>query len=334
MRRRFSILALFALLATPQPAEAASWALPQIQVVVGRGLMAPSVAEFRPDDPLTRGELGELVFDLTHQQQVVVNPDASVNVRQLDARLVRVLGLSGSASRFSSVARAAGLRPPRRFGSEVVARLLRLRFDHPASQDALEPRPADPITRAETAYSVARLLQLTSYDLQRAHDLAISFALPGFTAWQQRVLRRAVHFEGYPYVWGGMWEHTETFGGVTARGGFDCSGFAWRVYKLVPYDGAPQLGSTIIGRTTYAMSGEFPRSQRIGRRRLHPADLVFFGDNGTSSTPSQIGHMGIFLGHGWFIHSSSEGVTLVPLTDWYATRFAWGRRPLAEAGLT
>jgi cell wall-associated NlpC family hydrolase len=138
---------------------------------------------------------------------------------------------------------------------------------------------------------------------------------------------------GYPYIWGGMWEHTETFAGVTARGGFDCSGFAWRVYKLEPY-GASRLGSTIIGRTTYTMSGEVPRRQHIGRWRLRPADLIFFGDDGRRSTPSQVGHMGIFVGHGWFVHSSSQGVTLVPLRDWYATTFAWGRRPLAEAGLS
>ena len=45
--------------------------------------------------------------------------------------------------------------------------------------------------------------------------------------------------------------------------------------------------------------------------------------------------MGIYLGNGWFIHSSEEGVELAPLSsDWYAKRFAWGRRPLAEAGLS
>ena len=43
--------------------------------------------------------------------------------------------------------------------------------------------------------------------------------------------------------------------------------------------------------------------------------------------------MGIYLGNGWFVHSSSHGVTLDPMTGWYQTRFAWARRPLAEAGL-
>jgi hypothetical protein len=43
--------------------------------------------------------------------------------------------------------------------------------------------------------------------------------------------------------------------------------------------------------------------------------------------------MGIYVGSGWIAHSSRFGTTLVPLEGWYRTRFAWGRRPLAEAGL-
>jgi cell wall-associated NlpC family hydrolase len=44
--------------------------------------------------------------------------------------------------------------------------------------------------------------------------------------------------------------------------------------------------------------------------------------------------MGIYLGNGWFIHSSGYGVAVAQLSGWYSTRFAWGRRPLAETGLT
>jgi cell wall-associated NlpC family hydrolase len=43
--------------------------------------------------------------------------------------------------------------------------------------------------------------------------------------------------------------------------------------------------------------------------------------------------MGIYLGNGWFIHSSNYGVAVTPLSGWYENRFAWGRRPLSEAGL-
>src|SRR5919199_4040010 len=97
MRRRVWFLALFALLASAPAAHATSWAQPQIRIVVGRGLMAPSVAEFRPNDPLTRAELAKLVADLTHEQQVVVDPNAPVTVRGLDQKLVRIVGLRAAA---------------------------------------------------------------------------------------------------------------------------------------------------------------------------------------------------------------------------------------------
>jgi cell wall-associated NlpC family hydrolase len=44
--------------------------------------------------------------------------------------------------------------------------------------------------------------------------------------------------------------------------------------------------------------------------------------------------MGIYVGNGWFVHSSGYGVALARLDGWYVHEFAWGRRPLAEAGLT
>ena len=43
--------------------------------------------------------------------------------------------------------------------------------------------------------------------------------------------------------------------------------------------------------------------------------------------------MGIVVAPGWFVHSSGNGVTLQPLLGWYLSHFAWGRRPLREAGL-
>jgi cell wall-associated NlpC family hydrolase len=335
--RRGPVLALvlvLAALAGAPGAPAASWAQPQIRSVVASGLMGPSVANFRPQGALTRAALGRIVANLTGEPQVVADPTRKVKLRKLDRTLVRAVGLAGAARTFQQRVAAAGLRPPRRLGFEVVARLLWLRYNHPAAKDWLELRPQDVATRAETAYSVARVLELDAGDRAYVADLAAGFALPAYTAWKTRILTKAVRFVGYPYVWGGTSEFRQTLFGVTSRGGFDCSGFAWRVYKLQAYEGAPQLQSVLRGRTTYEMSGEFPRSQRIARDRLRPADLVFFGARGRRSSPSEVDHMGIYLGRGWLIHSSSQGVTLVPLTGWYGDRFAWGRRALREAGLS
>jgi cell wall-associated NlpC family hydrolase len=169
--------------------------------------------------------------------------------------------------------------------------------------------------------------------VQSVEDAAATFMLPQPGAWPTRVLDTAVRFIGYPYVWGGTSEKAEAPFGVQAHGGFDCSGFVWRVYKLQAYPDGTALASTIRGRTTYQMSGEVPKSRRIAFSKLAPGDVLFFGADGPRSKPNAVSHAGIYLGAGWMIHSSGQGVAVTPLTGWYRQQFAWGRRPLAEAGL-
>ena len=343
MRRLVVLAACCLLLATPAALATRSqgsvvppksWDKAEIRLVVSHGLMARSVATFRANDVLTQGELATLVGDLTERPaDVPADPAAPVTVTQLDARLVKALQLFDSASELRSAARAAGLSVPSRFGTETVARLLGLRTNHPAKDDDLELLPNDPVTRAETAYSVAKILRFGGWEQQYVEDAAATFVLPTLTSWQTRVLNTAVRFIGFPYVWGGTSEKAEAPFGVQARGGFDCSGYVWRVYKLQKYPGGAALNATIRGRTTYDMSGEVPRSKRIGFAKLAPGDVLFFGPNGPRSKPNTIGHTGIYLGSGWMIHSSGQGVAVVPLTGWYRQSFAWGRRPLAESGL-
>jgi cell wall-associated NlpC family hydrolase len=305
---------------------AVTWAKREIKLVVSQGLMAPDVASFRPADPLTRGELADLVGGLTGlEQRAPAQAGTTVTMAELDRRLVAALGLQDAGAAFSAAARAAGLQPPTRFGTEVTARLLGLRTNHPAGRDELERHPQEPASRAEAAFSAARILSLGDWETERVREAALGFALPELGDWQRRILRTAVSLIGYPYVWGGESERLER--------GFDCSGFVWRVYKLQFYTGSAGLADTLRGRTTYAMSGEVPRAQGIRFDELAPGDVVFFGAAGPRSKPAQVDHMGIYAGSGWLIHSSGHGVALVPLEGWYRKRFAWGRRPLAEAGL-
>ena len=62
-----------------------------------------------------------------------------------------------------------------------------------------------------------------------------TFQLPALTDWQHQMLQTAVTLVGYPYVWGGTSDSAQVFGGKSVPGGFDCSGFVWRVYKLQAY---------------------------------------------------------------------------------------------------
>ena len=334
------LLALFACLivglaAAPGASPAGrSWAQPQIRLVVSHGLMARTVASFRPNDALTQGELSTLVAELTEQPpKTPAEPAATVSMAQLDARLVRALDMSDDASSFQDAAAAAGLRPPARFGTEVVARLLGLRTNHPTGHDDLELLPNDPATRAEAAYSVAQLLVLSDWQKQEVDDAATAFELPLLTPWQRKVLTTAVKFIGYPYIWGGEFETPQSPYGAQAQGGFDCSGFVWRVYKIQSYPGAPQLTNVLRGRTAAAMAGEVPKRMRIKPARLAPADVMFFGPGGPRANAARIDHAGIYLGNGWLINSSRYGVALAPVGGWYESRLAWGRRPIVEAGL-
>ena len=231
MRRGLvAVVAVVAAFIAAQPAPAASWAHPQIKVVVANGLMGPSVSNFRAKQNITRAELGEALAGLTGEPQVVVDPDAEVSIAELDAKIVKALGLRPAAKAFQRKVKNAGLEPPRRLGNEVIARMIWLRLNHPQQDDNLELRPQDSATRAEAAYSLARALHISQWDKDNVVSLADSFSLPTYSDWPKRVLRRAVHFIGYPYVWGGMSENQQVTFGVTSRGGFDCSGFVWRVY--------------------------------------------------------------------------------------------------------
>jgi cell wall-associated NlpC family hydrolase len=259
-------------------------------------------------------------------------PSNPVTIAGLDAALVGYLGLGPAAAEFEQKLRAAGLEPKADAGTEIVARLLGLRFSHPSSQVNLALLPFQSATRADAAYSFAQVLNIGTGNTEWVQSLADTFALQSLTTWQRRILTTAVSFIGYPYVWGGTSPTVEAPFGVTAPGGFDCSGFAWRVYKLTSYPNEGDLASVLSGRTTYVMSGEVPRSRRIPASRLQPADALFFGA-GPRSSPNQVDHMGIYLGNNWFIQSSGQGVTIVPFADWYARSFAWARRPLHEAAL-
>jgi cell wall-associated NlpC family hydrolase len=267
----------------------------------------------------------------------VSDPTAHMTMAQLDRSLVYLLGLKKAAREFAEGARAAGVAVPGRFGTEVVARLLGLRINHPAAEDFLELRPQDPATRAEAAYSAAQILGFgylaDSWQIAEVQSLADAFALPQVNDWQRQILQVAFSKIGMPYIWGGTSDNTEVDFGVTARGGYDCSGFVWRVYKLQSYPNEGTLASTILGRTTYTMSVEIPRSKRIPFKKLQPADVIFFGTHGSHSTGPQIFHTAIYVGNGWFIQSSDHGVALAQLDGWYKKKFAWGRRPLHEAGL-
>jgi cell wall-associated NlpC family hydrolase len=107
----------------------------------------------------------------------------------------------------------------------------------------------------------------------------------------------AMQYLGVPYVWGGA-----------SPSGFDCSGFSMYVFAQVgvslPHHAASQYG---LGTP-------------VSKDQLQAGDLVFF--NG-------LGHMGIYIGGGQFIHAPHTGdvVKISSLSDsWYARTWVGARR--------
>jgi cell wall-associated NlpC family hydrolase len=360
--RRFAaalpLIAAAAALLAPGSAVAAAvpgvgdWDRADQRAVAKAGLLAPlDDGAFHGERPLTGAQLAAARAALTLRaapvpppvapvgdpsapappQAPVVPPppatsaSATVSVAGFDRALVDQLGLADVAAAVQAEAARARLAPPARFGTEVVARMLGLRFNHPWPQgERLELFPWQAITRAEAAYSLARVAAFRGWEAESVRGALTTFALPAYGAAQRSALRIAISKIGMPYIWGG---ETDGPSWGQVHGGYDCSGFAWRVFKL---SGLP-AGRKIGGRTAAQQAGEIPRSKRIHLAGVQPGDLLFFGPGRfwQKATERRIVHEGIALSRDWAIHSSAQGVYVLPLGEgWLHDEFVWARRVL------
>jgi cell wall-associated NlpC family hydrolase len=108
----------------------------------------------------------------------------------------------------------------------------------------------------------------------------------------------AMQYLGTPYVWGGA-----------SPGGFDCSGLVAYVYA--------QVGVS-LPHSSYAQYGA---GVPVSMSDLQPGDLVFFYG---------LGHVGIYIGGGSFIHAPHTGdvVKISSISGSYASSFVGARRIL------
>ncbi len=324
-----TLATLACLTAVAVPASAhtlANWDKKQQSQVVKAGLMQKLPSGFAGDQPLTAGDLTSAfaALSLRTGTPAVTVSSAPLSVTRFDALMVAQLGLSDAADTFQAGAQNAGLQPPSYFGTEVVARLLSLRYNHLSADDQLELYPTDRITRAEAAWSLAQTLHMSDWQPASVREIASHFQLPRYSAKQRAALQLAVSKIGMPYIWGG---ESDTVAPGQVHGGYDCSGFAWRVFKL---SGNP-AGSKIRGRTAAQQAGEIPKSRRLKIKQVKPGDLLFFGSAKFHSraTEANVIHEGIALSKDFVIHSSDQGVYVLPLYEgWLRDQFTWARRVL------
>ena len=116
----------------------------------------------------------------------------------------------------------------------------------------------------------------------------------------QTIVDTAMKYLGVHYVWGG-----------TTENGFDCSGLVYYVYKECGYT---------LNRTA---AGIYKNGTYVEKTDLQVGDPICF-----SSSSSSIGHVGIYIGNGQFIHSSSGSgcVIISNLSDRYYTNHYVGAR--------
>src|ERR1700742_2737856 len=135
---RLALVTVAAFLAVAPAADAhtlSNWNTPEQREVASAGLMTRmDDGRFHGERDLTGAQLGDALSAVASRdgaQPVAASASSTVSVTAFDARLVDQLGLTDVAQHVEDVARGAGLQPPRSFGTEVVARFIGLRDDHP-----------------------------------------------------------------------------------------------------------------------------------------------------------------------------------------------------------
>jgi cell wall-associated NlpC family hydrolase len=127
----------------------------------------------------------------------------------------------------------------------------------------------------------------------------VSSSIPGDR--YSSVVGIAMQYLGVKYVWGGA-----------SPSGFDCSGLVMYVYA--------QVGVSLPHYTVAQWN--YPDAVSVPRNELEPGDLVFFAG---------LGHVGIYVGNGQFIHAPHTGdvVRIDSLSEgWYSSEYDGAKRIL------
>ena len=106
----------------------------------------------------------------------------------------------------------------------------------------------------------------------------------------KKVADFVLQYVGYNYLYGGKEPET----------GFDCSGLVYYTYGSFGY---------MLGRTAAAQAGN---GEHVELDALEPGDILCFYNGG-----SWIGHVGIYIGDGEYVHAQNEatGVIVSPVSD-------------------
>ena len=259
----------------------------------------------------------EVILGSSSLDEIIARLDAVERVSKQDAQILRTVkqyrkevetrraNLQDAHARQTQVV-AERAAEQQRIQSQIAEqnRLLASVKDEIVKMQAEEARQqaalaAQARARAQAAAQLAQQAQQDAADQQLYVQ---SFDTPTYTnvpaARYGQVVGIALQYLGIPYVWGGASPST----------GFDCSGFVMYVFA--------QIGVSLPHHAASMYSYGSP----VSRDQLAPGDLVFFDG---------LGHMGIYIGGGQFVHAPHTGdvVKISSLYEsWYASNYVGARR--------
>ncbi len=225
----------------------------------------------------------------TFKREVVVR---AAQLKAAHARQERIVSERAAAKQQVE----AGLAERQRLVDSIRSEIARLQAEEAARQARLRAE-AEARLQAQLAAQHQALVESQQNDAVGASAVTpegVSVAPPSQYG---GVVGIAMQYLGTPYVWGGA-----------APGGFDCSGFVMYVYA--------QMGVSL----PHHAADQFNYGVPVSRDQLEPGDLVFFDG---------LGHVGIYIGNGQFIHAPHTGdvVKISSLNDsWYAATYVGARR--------
>ncbi len=220
------------------------------------------------------------------------------NARLAKARSAQSRVVADRAAQKSSI--QGQLAERERMLSSIKSEIASLQAAEARRQQRLVAQARSRISALNLQQPQAATLQTESPPLGGSTDGAPDAAAAAAAAPPSRyggVVGVAMRYLGVPYVWGGA-----------SPSGFDCSGFSMYVFA--------QIGVSL----PHHAASQYGMGTPVSRDQLEPGDLVFF--NG-------LGHMGIYIGGGQFIHAPHSGdvVKISSLSDsWYAATWVGARR--------
>jgi cell wall-associated NlpC family hydrolase len=225
----------------------------------------------------------------------VTHLDAEVKAREARLKHARAEAAALVRERASEKASIEGQLAARRaLLSSIRGQIAHLQAQEAARQAELR-RELQARIAAQQQQAPAQALSSTVAPVASSSGGSVSSG-PAPPPTHSSVVAIAEQYLGVPYRWGGA-----------SPSGFDCSGLVMYVFA--------QVGVS-LPHSSYSQYG---MGSPVSRDQLQPGDLVFFDG---------LGHVGIYVGGGQFIHAPHTGdvVRISSLSGWYSSSYVGARR--------